>query len=280
MRIQTVSDLHLEFEDVDIKNTSNADVLILSGDICVVNDLRNQPVSLAWEALPNEGHGRAKRSLRYREFFKRVCSEFPNVIYVMGNHEHYHGKFDHSATILRNEFISSGLTNIHLLDRDTVEIDGIHFVGGTMWTDCNRGDALTLYHLEQAMNDFRVIRVAGDNFKKFLPIRTMFEFTKTRDYFRLVIESLPQDAKVVVCSHHAPSHNSIHEYYRNDKLMNGGYATDMSEFILDHPRIKLWTHGHMHNSFDYMVGDTRVICNPHGYPGENTNFDFNFIVEV
>jgi hypothetical protein len=61
--------------------------------------------------------------------------------------------------------------------------------------------------------------------------------------------------------------------------MNGGYASNLSEFILDHPRIKAWTHGHMHQQFDYMVGDTRVVCNPRGYPGE-VEFDDNFIFEV
>jgi predicted phosphodiesterase len=280
MKIQLASDLHLEFADVDIKNNTNADVLILSGDILVADDLRNQPASLAWEALPEEGHGRAKRSMRYRDFFQRVSFQFKHVIYVMGNHEHYHGKFDQSADIIRQTLGYLNIHNIHLLDRDTKLIDDVHFVGGTMWTDCNKGDAMTLYHLESCMNDFRVIRIAKENFKKFLPKRTITEFTATRDYFKTVIGNLPEDAKVVVCSHHAPSHLSIHEMYKHDQLMNGGYSSDLSEFILDRPRIKVWTHGHMHNNFDYMVGDTRVVCNPHGYPGENDQFDFNFTFEV
>jgi Icc-related predicted phosphoesterase len=280
MKIQLVSDLHLEFEDVNIKNESNADVLILSGDILVADDLRNQPADLSLADIPDEGYGRARRALRYRDFFLRVSFQFKHVIYVMGNHEHYHGKFDRSADIIREALGYLNIHNIHLLDRETVEIDGVHFVGGTMWTDCNKGDAMTLYHLEQCMTDFRVIRIAGENFKKFLPKRTVMEFTKTRDYFKTVIENLPKDAKVVVCSHHAPSHLSIHEIYKRDTLMNGGYSSDLSEFILDHPRIKLWTHGHMHNNFDYMIGDTRVVCNPKGYPGENGDFENNLILEI
>jgi len=280
MKIQLASDLHLEFADVFIKNESNADVLILSGDILVADDLRNQPASLAWEALPEEGFGRAKRAMRYRDFFQRISFQFKHVIYVMGNHEHYHGKFDRSADIIRETLGYLNIHNIHLLDRDTKLIDDVHFIGGTMWTDCNKGDALTLYHLEQCMNDFRVIRVASENFKKFLPARTVMEHNKTRDYFKSVIGNLPEDAKVIICSHHAPSHLSIHEIYKHDTLMNGGYSTDMSEFILDRPRIKVWTHGHMHNNFDYKIGDTRVVCNPHGYPGENDSFDFNFTFEV
>jgi hypothetical protein len=237
-------------------------------------------VSLSWEALPEEGHGRAKRSMRYRDFFQRVSFQFKHVIYIMGNHEHYHGKFDKSADIIRETLGYLNVNNVHLLDRDTVEIDGVYFIGGTMWTDCNKGDPMTQYHLEHCMTDFRVIRIAGENFKKFLPMRTVMEFTKTRDYFKTVIENLPKDSKIVVCSHHAPSHLSIHEIYKNATLMNGGYSSDLSEFILDRPQIRAWTHGHMHNNFDYLVGDTRVMCNPHGYPGENDQFDFNFIFEV
>jgi len=280
MKIQLVSDLHLEFEDVNIKNESGADVLILSGDILVADDLRNQPADLSLADIPDEGYGRARRALRYRDFFLRVSFQFEHVIYIMGNHEHYHGKFDKSAGIIRETIGYLNIHNIHLLDRDIKEIDGVHFVGGTMWTDCNKGDPMTQYHLEHCMTDFRVIRIAGENFKKFLPMRTVMEFTKTRDYFKTVIENLPKDAKIVVCSHHAPSHLSIHEIYKNDTLMNGGYSSDLSEFILDHPQIKLWTHGHMHNNFDYMIGDTRVVCNPKGYPGENGDFENNLILEI
>jgi Icc-related predicted phosphoesterase len=280
MKIQLVSDLHLEFEDVNIKNELGADVLILSGDILVADDLRNQPANLAWGDFPDEGHGRAKRAMRYRDFFQRVSFQFSQVIYVMGNHEHYHGKFDKSADIIRETIGYLNIHNIHLLDRDTKEIDGVHFVGGTMWTDCNKGDPMTLYHLEHSMTDFRVIRIAGENFRKFLPMRTVMEYTKTRDYFKAAIENLPKDAKIVVVSHHAPSSLSIHEIYKHDTLMNGGYSSDLSEFILDRPQIKLWTHGHMHNNFDYTIGDTRVVCNPKGYPGENGDFNSNLILEI
>lgn len=279
MKIQIVSDLHLEFEDINIKNELGADVLVLSGDICVADDLHNQP-ALAWESLPTDGYGRAKRALRYREFFQRVSFQFPHVIYVMGNHEHYNGKFDKSAEELQGMLNYLNIHNVYILDRGTKVIDDVTFVGGTMWTDCNNGDSLTLYHLEHAMNDFRLIRIAKENFRKFLPARTMSEHVKTKQYIQTVLQGLPEDAKAVVCTHHAPSHLSIHEYYKDDFLMNGGYASDLSEFILDHPKIKLWTHGHMHQTFDYVIGETRVVCNPRGYNDENPGFNSNFIVEV
>ena len=279
MKIQLCSDLHLEFADVLIKNNTGADVLILSGDILVADDLRNQPENLSWSDLPEDGHGRAKRTMRYRDFLQRVSSEFSDVIYVMGNHEHYHGHFDKSAQYIRDTLDYLNIQNIHLLDRDTFTIIDVTFVGATLWTDCNRGDPMTQYHLEQCMNDFRTIRIKDEGFRKFLPKRTITEFYKTRNYIGAVVDNL-KEKKVVVCTHHAPSPLSIHGKYKHDTLMNGGYTSDLSEFILDRPQIKVWTHGHMHDCFDYMVGETRVVCNPHGYPDENLHFNFDFTFEV
>lgn len=82
----------------------------------------------------------------------------------------------------------------------------------------------------------------------------------------------------------APTHLSIAPQYVNDKHMNGGYFSQLDDFILDNPRIKLWIHGHTHTKFDYMVGDyTRVVCNPRGYTGhydEYTGWDPNWVIEV
>jgi hypothetical protein len=73
------------------------------------------------------------------------------------------------------------------------------------------------------------------------------------------------DEKFVVVGHHAPCKLSTKPQYQDDVLMNGAYSSDLSEFILDHPQIKLWTHGHTHDRFDYMIGSTRIVCNPRGY---------------
>lgn len=283
MKIQLVSDLHLEFSDINIQNLNGADVLILSGDICVAQDLHDHVAAdfnpYSQGAFADLGR-KQQRVQCFRDFFKRVSFQFPNVIYVMGNHEHYHGKFDRSRQYFMDEFAKLGITNIHLLDNDVKEIDGVHFIGGTLWTDMNKGDPLTVHAIETMMNDFRVIRIAKENFKKFLPTRAAIEHRKTKQYISTVLEGLPQDARVVVVGHHAPSLMSIHEQYKHDTLMNGGYASDLSEFILDRPRIKVWTHGHMHQCFDYMIGDTRILCNPRGYHDENPQFNPNFIFEV
>jgi hypothetical protein len=91
-------------------------------------------------------------------------------------------------------------------------------------------------------------------------------------YIKNVVQGM-HDEKFVVVGHHAPSKQSTHPKYQNDQLMNGGYSSDLSEFILDHPQIKLWTHGHTHDPFDYMIGETRIVCNPRGYGGHDPQAD-------
>jgi len=115
------------------------------------------------------------------------------------------------------------------------------------------------------MNDFRVIWYEAKA-RRFSPQDAFEEHFKFKQYISTVVEG-KADQKFVVCGHHAPSHLSIHPRYGNDQIMNGGYYSDLSEFILDRPQIKIWTHGHTHHAFDYTIGETRVVCNPRGYIG-------------
>ena len=89
-----------------------------------------------------------------------------------------------------------------------------------------------------------------------------------------------KDKKIVVVGHHSPSHQSIHVDYARDTMMNGGYHSNLDEFILDRPQIVLWTHGHTHVPFDYNIGTTRIVCNPRGYAGWDPaadNFTLKFL---
>jgi hypothetical protein len=106
---------------------------------------------------------------------------------------------------------------------------------------------------------------------------------KTLQYIKLILDQ-NKDKKCVVVGHHTPSFHSMHPMYANDQLMNGGYHSDLSEFILDHPQIRLWTHGHTHHPFDYMIGSTRIVCNPRGYQNdgydEETGWNPNILLEI
>ena len=308
MKIAVCSDLHLEFDKLELKNTENADVLVLSGDICVAADVQeNDSPELTY------GHAgmASQRSKRIHEFFQNCCKEFGHVIYVMGNHEHYHYDFKYTFNDLKKRL--SYLDNLVMLDKQAFTLGDVCFVGGTMWTDMNKEDPFTLFHVKDAMSDFvhvknsnrmvtRKVPLYAENLhytedgkngpryikdekgnmfpigykdkeepSRFSPEDSVKDHKEFLEYLKIAVTMLP--CKYVVCTHHTPTPMSIHEKYKHDELMNGAYTSNLSEFILDHPKIKLWTHGHTHEDFDYMVGTTRVVCNPRGYAGYEDRAD-------
>jgi hypothetical protein len=141
----------------------------------------------------------------------------------------------------------------------------------------NKEDGITLMHMKNMMNDFRCVtngarethyrNSAGNSYvrtARFTPDDAVEDHKKMLEYIKIMVEG-KHDQKIVVVGHHAPSKLSTHPRYAKEEIMNGGYSSDLSEFILDHPQIKLWTHGHTHEDFDYLIGSTRIVCNPRGY---------------
>ena len=267
MKIAVVSDIHLEFGDLDFENTKGAEVLILSGDICVANDIDHNTIESTV----------LYRSTRYHDFFKRCCERFPHVIYVLGNHEHYHG--DYASTLDHMRAVLAHLPNLYIMEKESRVIGDTTFVAGTLWTDMNQEDPHTLAHMRGYMNDFRIISDsrAEVNFKdqdgkfrtrvgKWTPEASVVDHKAMKGVIRETVEADPR-ARYVVVGHHAPSRLSTKPRYQKDVVVNGGYSSSLDEFILDHPQIKLWTHGHTHDVFDYMIGSCRIVCNPRGYAG-------------
>jgi Icc-related predicted phosphoesterase len=259
MKIAITSDIHLEFGDWYPVNPENADVLILSGDIMTANEVE-KAVGDPNGIIEYKGH-------RFIQFLENCVKEYKHVVYVMGNHEHYHGDFATSATILGNVCHDIG---VKFLDKSHVTIDDVTFIGGTLWTDMNKEDSLTLYNIKGIMNDFRCVTNSNRIHTKtrppsFTPEDSVEDHRKMLEYIRLTTSLMNKSNKYVVVGHHAPSKQSTHPRYKDETMMNGAYSSDLSDFILDHPEIKLWTHGHTHELFDYMIGSTRIVCNPRGY---------------
>ena len=198
-------------------------------------------------------------------FYKRCSFQFPHVIYIMGNHEFYHGKFYAAVDYMRDE--CAKYPNVYMLEQDTKIINDVVFVGGTLWTNMNKRDPLTMHAMKDMMNDFRIVRNDQREYAAMSALDVAIRHDKTLGYIKLIVQE-HKDKKCVVVGHHAPSFKSVSEQYASQTLMNGGYASDLSEFIMDHPQIKLWTHGHMHQPFDYVIGETRVVCNPRGYEND------------
>ena len=287
MKVNIVSDLHLEFSGIELHNKNDANVLILSGDIMLANDLHDhQPQPhLSYEEASKLGH-RLASAVVYRNFLHQCSSRFDHVVYVAGNHEFYNGRFYGSLDHLREE--CARYDNVHFMEKDAFEYMNVTFVGGTLWTDCNKYDPLTLHAIRDMLNDFSLIRNDQKGFRAMSPADTAVRHRETLAYIRQVILNIREqkgpDHKVVVVGHHSPSLKSISPMYAHDTLMNGAYHSDLSEFILDHPEIVLWTHGHTHHSFDYEIGTTRIICNPRGYGyrgnAENHDWDPDLTVEL
>jgi Icc-related predicted phosphoesterase len=145
----------------------------------------------------------------------------------------------------------------------------------------NRGDPVTLYTVAGAMNDYRVIRHDGQGYTKLRPAHTVSRHRHSLEFIREAIKNHPTD-KVILVNHMAPSVLSINEKFKDDRTMNGAYFSDLSEFILDHPQIAMITHGHVHHPCDYMIGSTRIVCNPRGYEGyePDSGWDPNLTIEL
>jgi Icc-related predicted phosphoesterase len=272
MKLYVTSDIHLEFGDIVLENKHNVDVLILSGDICVARDIGRPDTTNIMEGA---------RSNRIRDFFQRVSQEFPHTIFIMGNHEHYHGDFAKSYAIIKNMLADAHLHNVYILEKECKDIDGWTFIGGTLWTDFNGADPQTMHHASWGMSDYHGVKNSESGHArgiwKLIPDATLRDHYRMKDYIRTVLANRRaqglRDRRIIVVGHHAPSRASTHPRYAHDILMNGCYSSPLDQIILDHPEIVLWTHGHTHEDFDYMIGSTRIVCNPRGYIGHEDRAD-------
>ena len=285
MKIQIASDLHLEHRrDMPVLNNAGADVLILSGDICEAEHLYKNPrdkftidgqVTDLSQTMSNDWRGWYAE--RYRKFFQHCSDNWDHVIYVAGNHEHYNGRWERTSEVLLNEM--NYYDNISYCDQRRVQIDGVQFLGVGLWTDFNKADPVTMFTVKDYMSDYRWINNFNDGqWGRLRPQTTLNQHRADLEWLRTMLAEHQQPT--VIVGHHAPSYQSIHEMYKNQPIMNYAFCSDLDDFILEHEHIALWTHGHVHNAFDYHIGSTHVICNPLGYPGEQNQFNPELVIEI
>lgn len=198
---------------------------------------------------------------------------FPDkpIIYVPGNHEFYSADRLETLVLMRT---AADQCNVHLLDNDEVVINGVRFLGSTLWTDFRLfGDDKKLAAMaagKKVLNDFRVIKEEAG--VRFSPARSIELHEQSLGWLTAKLDE-PHDGKTVVVTHHLPSNQSVSERFR-DGLLSACFASNLDHLF---GKADLWIHGHTHDNFDYEVNGTRVICNPRGYvtyQGQE-NFDFN-----
>jgi predicted phosphodiesterase len=250
MKLHILSDLHNEFS-VLVPMETDADVVVLAGDIAKVAN------GIHW-----------------------ARASFPNkkIIYVPGNHEFYGTNRTDTLACMRLDAQYSG---VYLLDNDEVVVDGVRFLGATLWTDFKLfGDDTKLDAMhagEQGLQDFILIRegrlgyFSADHSVKLHEQSLAWLIDKLDE---------PFDGKTVVVTHHLPSMLSVVERFK-EEVLAACFASNLDYLF---GKMELWIHGHTHDNLDYIANGTRVVCNPRGYVtrthAENLDFNPNLVIEI
>lgn len=254
MKLHILSDLHLGFQGMERPQT-DADVVVLAGDIA-----------------------------RPREAVDWALGFGTPVLYVPGNHEFYGSSLEETAHTLRQ--LCRG-THVHVLDDRALVLQGVRFLGSTLWTDFQlwgRGDRQTeaMAQAQRFMRDFSRIRTGAPPGDAILTPQDTADLFAAHARWLDAELSQPHPGPTVVITHHAPSARSIHPRFA-DSPLNACFVSN-AEHLLGASRARLWIHGHTHDSFDYWVHGTRVVCNPRGYArdgvNENPLFDPRLTMEV
>jgi Icc-related predicted phosphoesterase len=247
MKFQIMSDIHTEhhaYNHLPELVSLEADALILAGDIVTPSSK-----------------------------YKLKCLKVP-VYFLMGNHEFYGGHFENSIIDYREYFKDS---NIHVFEDRMMIIPGtnIRIIGSTLWTDFIIPTVVGKEHQGAAvcrgLSDYVLIREITVG-------KCEQRHKKSLNFIKKCL-AVKHGGPTIVMTHHGPSLKSINPVWKNSPI-NGGFCSDL-DYVIEEFQPEIWVHGHVHTSFDYKIGKTRVLANPRGYPHElNQEFNPNLIIEV
>lgn len=253
MKIQPISDLHLDCmnemhrEDFLAKTVQpDADVVILAGDMVEGNEIDILKEQLSAVLKP--------------------------IYYVAGNHEYWGIKPSELTAFLKHEL--RHFPNVKVLENESVVIDDVVIIGGTLWTDLH--NPINANMIRRYMRDFS--RSPG--------LTTDLTNNKHVETVKYIKDCLKldqwRDKKKIVVTHHGPSFEAVDDFYKFDQA-NCGYQSNLNHILYGDFHPDVWIHGHSHMFMDRMIGNTRVIRNPLGYYsyGEmNTKFDPKFMIDT
>lgn len=244
MKIRLYSDLHLEMRKHDGKklvdklteDTNDVDVLVLAGDITRGNFLHR---TLGW-----------------------FCDKYKQVIYLSGNHERYGVAWE----VMSGEIYKAkkSYSNLHILDCELAEIDGVRFLGATLWYP-----KPTTNPLEPGMiwSDFQ-----------FIPGADPWIYQQNKRAVTFLNKELKKDD--VIVTHMLPSYSCVAQQWLGEKT-NCYYVCDIHDLIVERePKYCLF--GHTHTAQRLAINSTTLICNPLGYDfaGEKSGFNPNLVIEI
>lgn len=245
MKVHILSDLHTEFSPFKDPKPER-DLVVLAGDIGV-----------GYDVIP------------FVRSFEQSCK----TVFVAGNHEYYGGNLEQQDNEYQGQLPDS------FLQMDVVECRGYKIAGTTLWTNFCAASPSEKGIIKARMNDYR--RICKDSRGGCISIEnTKFLHETMAAFLRdWAANAGPLD---IIVTHHGPSYKSISPKYQGD-IMNAAFCSNL-DWLVEELKPKLWVHGHVHNSADYMIGDTRVVANPRGYPVkmgyENKQFNPSLVVEV
>lgn len=263
MKIHHCSDIHLEINGLippPLLKTEGGDLLILNGDITCARFFakgKNDPAARGQQKM-------------MKKLNKEVFSKYKQVVYVLGNHEHYGYNIDYSLTTMVDWFKTNKFENVIVLENGVIDLEnGMKLFAATLWSDLNKMNPLSVRDVELGMNDYRVIGIGVDN-----------DVLSGEDTVRLHEKSLKalknclkEDGDFIVVTHHAPSRLSE---TNRPTAISPGYYSELDEMIMDNPKIKYWLHGHTHYKANYEIGETKVRTAMYGYRSYEPNLAQNF----
>ena len=248
MRIQILSDIHLEFGFYRVRVPEDVDVLVMAGDYTVAEYLDDLAV--------------------FARFIRKP------VVYVAGNHDYYNGYFDKVNRKL--EKMDNDIPNLHFLNNSCVEIGDVKFIGSTLWSnfDLDPNPDRFASFVKNRISDFYVIRKSSGG--RFSPQDCRELNIESRTFLRNEVDASFHGKRVVV-THFLPSPKSLHPKFKGD-FLNPYFCCNCEELM--GTKVLLWIHGHTHESINYTYKGTNVIANPKGYRNENKKFEDQLIIEI
>lgn len=250
MKIHLLSDLHIEICGLYSIEDTDADVIVLAGDI------HTGTCGIEW-------------AIEEAERLKTP------IIYVAGNHEYY--KHEYHQTLNDMRIAAAGSELVHFLENDEVNIGGVRFLGTTLWTDyqiSNETQEFCMQMCENLINDHRLIRFKDELFS------TKHALQLHNESLRWLYKEIavPYSGQTVVITHHGPSKHSAHPDYGLN-VLSGAFISDLDNLVKE---ADLWLYGHTHSSVDVKIGASRLVSNQRGYPRELIpgGFDKTKVIEI
>lgn len=251
MKIILFSDIHTEFiKGSAIKDYlypmlhADADVCVLAGDIA-------------------SGRGNVRNVLNI------FAKHYSHVIYIAGNHEYY------GSDLVTFDSLDNLPKNVHFLNPGFVHIcnkegELVSFIGATLWTNF-RNDPFAMIAAKSMISDFRLI-------KGFSPEIAATRYNRDLEFIQSAYENISN--KKVIVTHFLPAVECISPRFRGDNLLNNYFSNDLGDYIATLSNTT-WMFGHTHDTMDFFINDTRMVCNPKGYPNEHyNNFDYTKVIDV